>query len=124
MPYIPKPTKSDREGRNKKRLALLKAYRKSQASLAVYRDGGMCVICHFKFFRDRRMDDVHHVYGRGSREGDWREKYTSLICTCRECHPQPIFAPGSSVELEWVETILKKANAAPINMNFKHPTQD
>jgi len=74
-------------------------------------------------------DEVHHVYGRAKRKASgpldlgeyWREHYTSLICVCRYCHPQPINGkPGSSAKLAWVEEYLRKANATPINRGFQH----
>lgn len=118
MPPIPKPSKKDRELAEQERKRKLKEYRKSQASLAVFRDDGMCAICHFRYHRDRRMDDVHHVFGRGRNIYDPREQFTSLLCVCRECHPQPIMYPGGNPILDWVEDVLRLANVTPINTSF------
>jgi hypothetical protein len=75
----PKPEK--RKVEKEARRERLRAYRRRQYELAIERDGGMCVKC------GRVAVDVHHIYGRGRDAGDWRERYDSLECVCRGCHP-------------------------------------
>lgn len=72
----------------------------------------------------RAMDDVHHVYGRARRVGDPREKYYSLLCTCRECHPPPIRRRPAKENLAYVEQVLRQANEDPLNPDFEHPTDE
>ena len=84
------------------------------------RDGGFCAICYFRDGVETPFEEVHHVYSRGKKEGDWREHYTSLLCVCKKCHPLPIITPGGSARLGWVEEVLRKANAKPINKDFIH----
>jgi len=84
-------------------------YRASQRELAIERDGGLCQICAAEGIH-READDVHHVYGRGHKAGDWREDYKNLMCVCRECHPMPIFSKPAGENLRWVEEILEKIN--------------
>lgn len=98
----------------------LKDHRKNQYEVASYRDGHLCVICYFKHGRIRYADDVHHVFSRGNSVDDWRESYKSMMCVCRDCHPQPIKIKGGSANLYWVEELLDKANAHPINKGFIH----
>jgi len=120
MPPVPKPTKKDRLATTKKVKDDLKEYRRAQAAVAAYRDNQQCVICKFSMGRDTPMADVHHVYGRGKRAGDWREQAKNLMCVCRRCHPQPIKGdPGSSTDLAWVEDYLWMANGKPINPDFE-----
>jgi hypothetical protein len=115
---FPKPTKKSRVARENQRKAELAAYRRSQAALAIDRDGNQCIFCHFLDGGYGPREDVHHVFGRGSAAGDWREQYANLACTCRKHHPQPIKIPGSSKNLGWVEEVLKMANEHPINKSF------
>jgi hypothetical protein len=75
----PKPP--TRKAEKEKQRARLREYRREQYQLAIDRDGGLCRMC------GRMAADVHHVYGRGKRAGDWREHHDNLICVCRQCHP-------------------------------------
>lgn len=104
-----------------KRKQDLKEYREIQAQLAIHRDGALCAIHYFRDGKRVPGNQVHHVYGRSRRAGDWRESYKSLLCTCIACHPLPIQIKGASPNLDWVEEILEMANADPINHDFCHP---
>lgn len=102
---------------------LLKEYRATQALLAIHRDNALCAI---HYFRDKMRvpgNQVHHVYGRSRRAGDWRENYESLLCVCIACHPLPIQIKGASPNLDWVEEILEQANDTPINPEFRTPDE-
>lgn len=116
----PKPTKKQRLLDKADRQHSLGAYRRINSARAIERDNAQCGICFFKFNRNRRGTEVHHVYSRGRRAGDWREHYRSLLYVCKECHPMAIQVPGASSKLEWVEEILEQANETPINKKFKH----
>ena len=94
----------------------LKAYRRRQYELAYLRDDGKCAICWFKKDVINKAEDVHHVYGRGKTKQSSKEKYTSLLCVCRLCHPQPLLFPTGESE---IEQILAMANATPINPAFE-----
>ena len=118
MPARPKPTKGERAAKKQEQRDELKDYRHVQAALAISRDANLCVICWFRHHRRRNHADVHHVFGRGTKAGDWREEYTSLICVCRSCHPPPIKTPGANDNLAYVEDILRQANEQPINNSF------
>lgn len=117
----PKPSRAGRLKKKKDQAAELGQYRKQQALLAINRDNDQCVFCYFLRGKNTPRAEVHHVYSRGKKAGDWREQYTSLLCTCRECHPLPIIYVGGSVELAYVEIVLQQANESPINKDFKHP---
>lgn len=119
MPPLPKPTKADRVAAKQQRQQGLKAFRQQQVAIAIERDDDQCAICWFRYGRSRRREEVHHVYSRGKQAGDWRERYTSLLCVCRECHPLPVKSPGGSKSLGWVEDILRQANETPINPQFR-----
>ena len=116
----PKPSRGERISAKQAEQNDLRNFRAENAQVAIDRDGGLCAICYFKYNRIRPYDDVHHVYSRGKRAGDCRERYTSLLCVCRQCHPLPIMTPGASKDLGWVEDILRLANEQPINKRFKH----
>ena len=117
-PY-PKPQKGSCKKHAASVKLALKEHRKEQYKLAIERDRGLCVICKRKHGCTRKADDVHHVFGRGRSASDWRECYRSLMCVCRECHPQPIRIKGASKNLEWVEELLDNANNKPENKNFR-----
>lgn len=105
------------------RLAILNGldlYRSVQRMLVIDRDDGSCVICWFKHGRMRKANEVHHVYGRGKKAGDWREQYTRLMCVCKECHMQAPPAQDRHSKQAWVIELLDKANKEPINPNFEH----
>lgn len=121
---IPKPSKKERLSKKASEKRSLADYRHKQVELAIIRDRDLCAICFFKYSRLRRRQEVHHVYSRGRRAGDWREHYTCLLCVCKECHPLPIQQPGASASLGWVEDILEKANANPINKYFRAPDDE
>lgn len=116
----PKPEKGGKKREDDKRKRALQKYRGSQVPIAISRDNDQCAICHFKHGRYRKRQEVHHVYSRGRKSGDFREHYTSMLCVCKECHPPPIQIPGGSATLGWVEDILKRANETPINGKFEH----
>lgn len=102
----------------------LKLYRKVNKIICIERDGGLCVNHYFNMGERVLACDVHHVFGRGKVAGDYREHYTNLLCTCRDCHPLPIFTANniltSGENLSWVLELLKRANETPINEDFKH----
>jgi hypothetical protein len=120
MPPAPKPTKKDRTQTKYEQKEDLKMYRRIQSALAIRRDNDQCVICHFRYNRKRRREEIHHVYGRARRSGEWREHYTSLMSVCKDCHPPPIQTPGGNHDFSWVEELLREANSNPINKGFTH----
>jgi len=70
--------------------------------------------CFWIHNKSRKGSEVHHVFGRGRCPGDIKEKYTSLMTVCRDCHPEPILAPTSS---EWKNAVLyvwRKMNTEPV----------
>jgi hypothetical protein len=121
MKPCPKPQKGNRQTANKVRLTELKHYRHEQYRIIKNRDGGYCTICYFIFGKKKKAHDVHHVYGRGRNQRDYREQYVVMLSTCRECHPPAIHAgPGTTHSLGYVEAVLVKANKTPINSQFQH----
>lgn len=117
-------TRKERKNESKKMLYLL---RKEQVDIAISRDSALCVICWFTKNKQVRMDHVHHIYGRATLGRDktyWREGYRFLMCTCAECHPQPIKLGKGSSKLGWVEELIQKMNGTPINSNFLHTGSD
>jgi hypothetical protein len=121
MNPMPKPTKRIRaKGKTDQKKELLE-HRRRQYLLAASRDNDLCTFCYYLHGRHVKAVDVHHVFGRGKSKESWREKYTVMLCTCRQCHPLPIYAgPGTSLKLGYVETVLARANEAPINSRFPH----
>ena len=117
----PKPKKGGKKREDARRKRALREYRHTNVALAINRDDDRCAICHFKYGRYRRREEVHHVYSRGRRSGDFRERYDNLLCVCKQCHPPAIQLPGGSATLGWVEDILRQANENPINKEFKKP---
>ena len=111
---IKKPSKKDRLAVKSKREVALVRYRKEQCALAWKRDKGMCRICN-----KVPAVECHHIWGRGKITGDWREVYTSLICTCRACHPRPIHHRPPKKDMIWIETLQKQ-----INQNTKEKQSD
>ena len=101
----PKPQKGAKKKANEKRKRELTAYRKVQYELAVERDKGGCRICEMA-----RYMDIHHIFGRGRRAGDWQECFTNLLCVCRKCHPPPIKHKPASKELQYIVDIQEKIN--------------
>lgn len=96
----------------------LSRHRKIQRLIAMERDKGCCVFHFYNLNKKVEAVDVHHVFGRGKSPDDDREHYTSLVCTCRECHPLPAKDPkGKQSD---IISILKKANESPINRSFVH----
>lgn len=93
------------------------------ARLAILRDGGQCAVHWFRDGQRVPYDEVHHVYGRGKEAGSFREHFTAFLCVCKQCHAQlpPIQTPGGDHTFTWVEELLGKANAHPINPEFKAP---
>ena len=83
MTFRPQPKPISKKEENAERKQKLKEYRQEQYLLAIERDGGLCRYC------GTTADDVHHKYGRGKESGDPREHHSSLLCTCRACHPPP-----------------------------------
>lgn len=120
MRPTPKPTKRERAQVVRERKSSLGDYRRIQAALAIERDNAQCVFCHFIYGKTTDSADVHHVWGRGKTAGDYREHYTSLLCTCREHHPQPILT-GGDLHLDYVQQIRVLANDVPINPRFIKP---
>ncbi len=114
-----KPKKADRLADKSRKHDELISFRQVQSKLAILRDRDQCAFCWFLLGVEERREEIHHVYGRGKKAGDWREHYTSLVCTCRRHHPLPIQTPGGNPNLDWVEAVLKMANEMPINANFK-----
>lgn len=110
---LPKPTKADRLSKRQKEKELLAEYRVKQRTLAIYRDGGYCVICWFKYNRRTVFTQVHHTYGRGRTIDDYREHFEYLMCVCDNCHPQPIKSVAGN-NLEYVEQIRVQSNRNPI----------
>jgi hypothetical protein len=99
----------------------LDSYRKAQRNLAILRDNGLCAVCYFvKAGIKVPANDVHHVYGRGRKAGNWRESFKCLLCVCRMHHPRPILVPGGNSGLAWIEDVLKSANETPINQDFSY----
>ncbi len=120
MPSYPKLSRKTRLAEETNRKRFLKAYRQVNKLLAIHRDSNLCAVCFFLHDKKKRADDVHHVYGRGQKAGDWRERYINLLCVCREHHPLPIQIPKANDELVWIEDVLVSANENPINPDFKH----
>ena len=118
----PKPTKAERLATKSDQKQDLKLYRQVQAALAIERDHSYCVFCYFMDGRIVPRADVHHVYGRGKRAGDWREHYRHLLCTCRKHHPLPIQTPGGNPDLAYVEQVMANANETPIDPYFQQET--
>jgi hypothetical protein len=117
----PKPSKKQRTMDEKREHDELYQHRKKQFELAYLRDNGLCVFCYFLRGVRTHAADVHHVYGRGKYKGSWREDFRMMVCTCRRCHPQPIYGgQGTSIKLKYVETMLDRANQTPINSLFKY----
>lgn len=118
--YI-KKTRSERKKEEAEKRNALRDYRRIQYRRAIERDDGKCVFCWFIHQRIREAVDVHHVFGRANKNGKdlWKEEYTSLLCTCRECHPLPIKIEGGSSQLSYVEDVLVQATNFPINKNFR-----
>lgn len=96
-------------------------YRRQQGFIAIFRDHGRCVFCYYVIGRDRMFDEVHHVFGRGVKAGDWRDEYTSLLCLCRDCHSmlRPLGYKRGTPTFE--ERLLERANREPINLDFEEP---
>jgi len=115
-----KPSKNERTARDRQKKQALARYRQEQVALAIHRDNSQCVFCWFLLGVTTKRDEIHHVYGRGTEAGDWRERYENLLCTCKRHHPQPIKAPGLNPNLDWVEAVRKAANAQPIHAKFQH----
>jgi hypothetical protein len=116
----PKSSKENRIEQKKSEKKDLQRYRSVQAALAIRRDAGLCAIHYFRHGEKRKYQDVHHVFGRGKGAGDWREHYSNLLCTCRICHPPPIYIPSTNGRTNWVEDVLHQANTMPINKRFDH----
>lgn len=116
----PKPTKEERLQEKADRKEALRNYRREQVAIAILRDNNQCVFHYFLRGEYKQREEVHHVYSRGREAGSFREHYTSLVCTCKECHPMAIQTPGASATLGWVEEVVRKANENPINPEFKH----
>jgi hypothetical protein len=114
MTKIIKPLQSLKMTRMERRARRSK-YIQTQAAITLDRDLGYCIFCWFNDNRIVIADDIHHFYGRGRDENDWREHYTSLGCVCRKHHPGPIKVVGKHPELE---EVLEKANRHPINRRF------
>lgn len=111
-------TRKEEKAEQKRQLDM---YRGTQRMLCVDRDHASCVICWFRDGVKTRYQDIHHIYGRGKKVGDWREHYTNLMCVCRKCHPLPAQDKGS--KQSWVIEIAEEMmNATPINPAFEHVT--
>jgi hypothetical protein len=102
----------------------LSDHRKTQRLIAISRDSGRCVYCHYVLGRERYYDHVHHVYGRGTKASDWRESYDVLLCLCLTCHTmlRPLrYKRGTPT---FHEQLLARANKEPINCDFEHPKKE
>ena len=117
-----KPSKQDRIAKDKQEKQALARYRQEQVVQAIHRDNSQCVFCWFLLGVTTKRDEIHHVYGRGTEAGDWRERYENLLCTCKRHHPPPIKSPGLNPNLDWVEAVRKAANEFPINPKFRPGT--
>jgi len=102
---VPKP-KQKRKGKS-----ALRKYRKEQRLLAIQRDAGLCQYCYRLKGKYVDAQEVHHVFGRGRKAGDWRESYKSLLSTCRDCHPSGTSRNRGDEVSEWV---LEQANKFPL----------
>lgn len=90
MPTAYKTDVLNRSRRGKtRRNSRLQRQRKQMYLIVAERSNSRCEICLWGV-----GNDMHHVYGRGKNEQDWREQETALLCVCRTCHPLPIQVPG------------------------------
>ena len=117
---IEKPDKSAKEER-RERMKRRSLYIGEQAPIAIFRDEGYCIFCYFVEGKLVPYEEVHHFYGRGREEGDWREHYSSLGCVCKKHHPRPIHVEGKHPE---IEKVLRMANKNPINSRFVRPESE
>jgi hypothetical protein len=121
MRPCPKPSRKIRVTAKADQRSELLDHRRKQYQLTASRDNDKCTFCWYLYGKRVKAVDVHHVYGRGKDKGSWRENYRLMLCTCRTCHPLPVYAgPGTSIKLAYVEAILARANENPINKRFKH----
>lgn len=114
---LEKPSKSAKEER-RERMRRRGNYARKQAAITIFRDNATCIVCWHKLGLDTAYDEVHHFYGRGTDEDDWREHHSSLGCLCKihHGHFRPIEFKGSRQEEEWV---LERANKYPINKKYR-----
>ena len=99
----------------------LDEHRRKQRIIAISRDSGCCVFCHYVLDRERHYAHVHHVYGRGIKDSDWRENYDVLLCLCLMCHEKLRPLRYKRVTPTLAEQLVAKANEFPINPDFEHP---
>jgi hypothetical protein len=91
----------------------LKEYRHIARDAAVQRDGGFCMICKWTCGITTPYAEVHHVFGRGATSDSVKEKFTSLMCVCRACHPQPILLPPYASWQFEILTVWRNMNCSP-----------
>ena len=104
----PKPRAAERKLAEYRRKEQLKAWRVIVRSMIYQRAKGICEIQ--KLCKGNVMCEIHHVYGRGKNQHDWREQADVMLATCRKCHPQPIKHKPAGPKLAWVEEILEEVN--------------
>jgi hypothetical protein len=122
--YLRKNPGSGKE--KKKQREALKEYRRVHAALAIHRDNGYCVACFVeKKGYLRKYEHVHHVFGRGTKAGDEKERYTSLMCLCafHHRHISIVRFQGKRRHKRQL-TLLGIANNQPINPDFEHNTDE
>ena len=93
----------------------LEEHRKIQRSLAIFRDGGRCMMCKWTYGIETSYQEVHHVFGRGTSPDSIKEFYTSLMCVCQDCHPAPILLPPTKSWQDKVLEVWKDMNFYPLN---------
>ena len=108
MIAAPKPRAADRKLAEYERKGELKDWREIVRAIVLRRSKGICEIR--KDCKGRGVDDIHHVYGHGRDKDDWRERPSSMLATCRKCHPQAIRHKPAGPKLAWVEEILERIN--------------
>ncbi len=96
----------------------LNEYRKEARRIALLRDSQMCMMCKWVHNQRTKAVEVHHVFGRGAMVGSVKEETTSLMCVCRDCHPQPIMLYS---EHAWKEDVIHawvRMNLYPENSDY------
>ena len=59
----------------------LSVHRRKMKRVLFERSNGFCEICQWQV-----ATDLHHVFGRGKNNRDWREQPDALLNVCRLCH--------------------------------------
>jgi hypothetical protein len=105
---VPKPLASARKQANHERVSILKGWRYVVRLIIYNRSKGICEIQ--RNCNGRAVVDIHHCYGHGRDKDDWRERPSSMLATCRQCHPRAIKHKPAGPKLAWVEEILERIN--------------